>query len=90
MENAKKTKPHRISRDVREQILKRIKDEGIPVSQVAEEHGIHVKTIYGWLGKGATKQPSWMEMAKIKKQNQDLLAIIGELTLKLSVAQKKN
>jgi len=81
---------HRVARDVREQILKRIKEEGIPVLQAADEHGVSTKTIYGWLTKGTSKNPSWMEVAKLKKQNQDLLALVGEITMKLSQAQKKN
>ena len=81
---------HRVSREVREQILKRIKEEGIPVQQAADEHGVSTKTIYAWLTKGTSKNPSWMEVAKLKKQNQELLALVGEITMKLSQAQKKN
>jgi len=81
---------HRVSREVREQILKRIKDEGLPVLQASEEHGVSTKTIYSWLTKGASKNPSWMEVAKLKKQNQELLALVGEITMKLSQAQKKS
>jgi transposase-like protein len=84
-------KTHRIAPDIKEQILKRIKEEGIPVSQVAKEHGIHDSTIYMWLTKGVSKHnPSWVEVAKLKKDNQMLLAMVGELTVKLSLSQKKN
>ena len=41
-----------VSKEVKEQILKRIRDEGVPVAQAASEHGISTKTIYHWLGKG--------------------------------------
>lgn len=81
---------HRVAKEVREQILKRIKEEGVPVLQASEEHGVSTKTIYAWLTKGASKNPSWMEVAKLKKQNQELLALVGEITVKLSHAQKKN
>lgn len=80
---------HHVAKDVREQILKRIKDEGVSVSQASEEHGISIQTIYAWLAKGVTNNPSWQEMAKLKKQNHELLALVGELTVKLSQAQKK-
>jgi len=83
-------KHHRIAPDVREQILKRIKEEGIPVSQAAKDHGIHETTIYGWLGTGATGAPSWAEYAKLKRENKILLELVGEITLKLSESQKKN
>lgn len=81
---------HRIAGDVKEQILKRIKDEGVSVSQAAEEHGISTQTIYGWLTKRTIGNPSWQELTKLKKENHELLAIVGELTVKLSQSQKKS
>jgi len=85
-----KNKEHRIAADVKADIIKRIKEEGVPVAQAAEEHGIHESTIYGWMTQGATGAPSWSEFARIQKQNKELLELVGELTLRLSVAQKKN
>lgn len=83
-------KIYRIAPEVKEQILKRIKDEGVPVSQAAKDHGVSEATIYTWLTKGASSHPSWVEVAKLKKDNQMLLAMVGELTVKLSLSQKKN
>ena len=88
MATTKKT--YRISKDVKEQILKRVRDEGIPVSQAAKEHGISDATIYTWLTKGASGNPSWSEVAKLKKENKALLELVGEVTMKLSTAQKKS
>ena len=82
-------KTFRVAKDVKEQILKRIKDEGVPVSQAAEEHGISSQTIYGWLTKGASGNPSWSEVAKLKKENKALLELVGHLTVKLSGTPKK-
>lgn len=83
------TKNYRISKDVKEQILKRIKEEGVSVSKAAEEHGISTHTIYRWLSKTVENNPSIREFNALKKQNQQLLALIGELTIKLSQTQKK-
>ena len=83
-------KIHRIANEVRADILRRIKEEGVPVAQAAKEHGIHETTIYGWMGAGATATPSWSEFAKLQKQNKELLELVGELTLRLSTAQKKS
>jgi transposase-like protein len=82
-------KSFKISKETKEQILKRIKEEGVPVAKVAEEHGIHTSTIYAWLTKGIKAQPSWKEFSNLKKQNHELLALVGELTIKLSQTQKK-
>jgi len=51
-------KAFKISPEIREQILKRVKEEGLPVVKVAEEHGISPNTIYSWLGKTIKAQPS--------------------------------
>lgn len=82
-------KNYRIAPEVKAQIINRVKNEGVPVATAASEHGVAEGTIYAWLGRGAKGQPTWMEMAKLKKENQALLALVGELTVKLSTAQKK-
>lgn len=83
-------KHYRIAADVKEQILKRIKEEGVSVSQAAKEHGVSEATIYGWLGKDLKNAPTIGELVRLKRQNEELLALVGELTLKASQSQKKN
>ena len=78
-----------VSQDIKAQILKRIKDDGIPVSQVASEHDLKPKLIYGWIAKGVTASPSILEISKLKRENQALKELIGELTLEASVLKKK-
>ena len=51
-------KAHRIVTDVKADIIRRIKEEGVPVAQTAKEHGIHETTIYGWMGTGIQTAPS--------------------------------
>ncbi len=80
---------YKIAREVKEQILKRLKEDGISVSQLAEEHGISSQTIYGWLGKGVTAPPSVLELSRLRRENQTLMELIGRLTVKLSLAEKK-
>ena len=81
---------HRVSHEIKEQILKRIKEEGVPVTQAAEDHGVSTKTIYRWLTGGLSKQPTWTEHNQLKKKNKELMELIGELTVELSRAKKKN
>jgi transposase-like protein len=83
-------KKYRIAPDVREQILKRIKEEGASVSVAAKDAGISDATIYSWLGKGAAGAPSWSEFVKLRRENKALLELVGETTLKLSESQKKS
>jgi len=80
---------HRITPEVREQIINRVKNEGVSIGQAAEEHGITDSAIYKWLGRKVEGIPSVLEYAKLKRENEELLRLVGLMTLKLSEAQKK-
>lgn len=82
-------KAHKIAPEIKQEILRRIKEEGVPVSQAAKEHGISDATIYSWLGKGVRGAPTLAELVKLKRENRELLELVGELTVKLSHTQKK-
>jgi transposase-like protein len=83
-------KIHRIAPDVKEQILNRIKNDGASVTKASEEHGVSTGTIYTWLAKRAEGGPSISEYAKLKRENQSLKELIGQLTLERSQSQKKS
>lgn len=83
-------KGYRVAKEVKDQILKRIKEEGVSVQQAAQDHGLSEKTIYKWLTKGVSGTPSWTEFARVKKENKGLLELVGSLTVKLSQAQKND
>jgi transposase-like protein len=81
-------KQHRVAPDVKEQIINRIKNDGVTVAQAAQEHGISENTIYGWIAK-KVEGVSYSEIIKLKRENYQLLQLVGEITLKLSETQKK-
>ena len=70
-----------IAQDIKDQIISRIKNNGEAVSKLSVEYSISVKTIYGWLRKQSEKQISFLEHAKLKRENKLLLEIVGKLTL---------
>ena len=72
-----------IPKEVREQILSRIKNDGVSVAQAAKEHGISDRTIYGWLKKQAASSISFMEYAHLRKQNKQLMELVGRLSLEI-------
>jgi transposase-like protein len=82
-------KKYKVAPDVREQIITRIKEGSVTVQQAAKEHGVHETTVYGWLGSKADGMPSVLEFAKVKRERDELLRLVGEITLKLSETQKK-
>jgi len=81
---------HRIAPDMKAQIINRIKNDGISVVDASKDHGVSENTIYGWIAKKVEGQPSFSEIIRLKKENRELLMLVGEMTLKLSEAQKKN
>lgn len=82
-------KRHKIAPEVKEQIINRIKNDGISVVQAAKEHGVAEGTIYTWIAKKVVGHPTLSEIIKLKKENAQLLQLVGEITLKLSETQKK-
>ena len=82
-------KKHRIALEIKEQIINRIKNEGVSVSQAAKEHGVSEQTIYAWVGAKTEGGPSIMELTKLRKENDELLRLVGWMTLKLNESQKK-
>ena len=78
-----------VSKEVKEQILKRIKEDGLPVAQVAEEHGIKSRIIYQWIARGITAPPSILEVSRLKRENQALKELLGEITLEMKLEKKK-
>ena len=82
------TKQHSVPKDLKIQILERVKTSGKTIKEIASEHGISAVTIYAWLKEGVVGFTS-REVLKLEKENKELKQIIGELTVQLGTAQKK-
>lgn len=77
-----------IPKEIKEQILKRIKEEGITVSQAAADAGISSKTIYNWMRSKNLTDGSVLEISRLKRENRELAEIIGRLTHDLTRSKK--
>jgi transposase len=55
----------------------------------AKQYGISDKTIYNWLGTKAKGSVSLVEYNRLKRENDQLKQLIGEVTLKLSTQEKR-
>lgn len=73
---------------VKRQILEQIKN-GSTVKEMADQFQVSPKTIYTWLTKESVSQVSLAEYSKLKREKEDLLKIIGEITLELTLSKKK-
>lgn len=79
----------RIAKEIKDEIINKLKHEGQSVAELATQYGISNRTIYSWLGTKATGTVSLLELNKLKKENDQLKQIIGDLTIKMSVEAKK-
>lgn len=83
-------KINKIPQELRDQIVSRIKNDGISVKQAALEHGVSDRSIYGWLGGGVRGQPTTLEYAKLRRENQTLKEMLGEVTMEFKQSQKNS
>ena len=79
----------RYSRAIREEALKKIRN-GQKVAAVAKEHGMNEQTVRNWLERDTGGNRSEiLEMSRLRRENEALLRIVGQLTYESEV-QKKN
>ena len=78
----------RIPKEIKEEIIVKVQ-AGERVVELAQQYGISTKTIYGWLrqdtGEGVV---SVLQYNKLKRENEELKRLIGELTLNLHLQKK--
>lgn len=68
-----------VSLETKQQIISRIKEKGEAVTSLAQEYGIRPKNIYSWLSRQADSPNTVLELAKVKRENEALVAIIGRM-----------
>jgi len=78
----------RIPKEIKEEILAKVK-AGERVVDVADQYAVSSKTIYSWLrqdtGEGVV---SVLQYNKLKRENEELKRLIGELTLNMHLQKK--
>jgi len=77
-----------IAKETKEQILFRIKNEGVSGAQAAKDAGVNAKTVYGWLAKESLSSVSILELNRLKHENEGLCKIIGKLSLELDKVKR--
>lgn len=78
----------RIPKEIKQEILAKIK-VGEKVVDVAEQYAVSSKTIYGWLRQDTGEEVvSVLQYNKLKRENEELKRLIGELTLNMHLQKK--
>jgi transposase-like protein len=84
-----------IPAEIKETILKQVKNDGRSVSEVSKEFSVSTVTIYKWLstevsGTGKTDIAYLKEINKLKKEKEDLLRIVGAFSVVVERLKKKD
>jgi transposase-like protein len=75
-------------KEIKQEILDKIKS-GEKVMDLAKQYGISDKTIYYWLHQNTGEQVvSIVQYNKLKRENEELKRLLGEVSLKLSLGEK--
>jgi transposase-like protein len=77
-----------LTNEQKQEIINRIKEKGEKVSDLSKEYGVVPKTIYNLLRKTAQGAGALLELAKLKRENEALLKIIGHLTVQERLGKK--
>lgn len=82
----------RVPREIREEILKKVKEEGLPVAKAAKEYGVNPQSIYNWLGGpvNGSKINPFLEVNRLKKENKELYELLGKATAMMEKQKKEN
>jgi N-acetyl-gamma-glutamylphosphate reductase len=77
-----------IPKEVRNEILAKVKS-GEKVLDLAGQYGVSDKTIYTWLHKETGDHVvSLVQYNRLKRENEELKRLLGEISLKLSLGEK--
>lgn len=68
-----------LNAEQKKSVLERIKEKGERVPDLAKEYGINPNIIYRLLGNQTQGDNLHLELAKLKRENEALLKIIGQL-----------
>lgn len=74
--------------DKKQEIVRKVRDEGKKVSELAVEYGVSTKSIYTWLRDGVKGDNSALEIARLKRETEMLYGLLGKLTAEASRSKK--
>lgn len=78
----------KVALEIKTEIIKKVRDEGLSVIDISKQYGVSDKTIYGWLRAGISPGATVMENNRLKKEKQQLIQTIGLLTVALEKSKK--
>lgn len=79
-----------VDKATKEQLLLDVKN-GMKVSEAGTKHSVTPTTIYGWMkAQSDNTGTSSLEVAKLRKENQELKELVGHFALQKKRAEKNS
>ena len=78
-----------IPKETKEEVLRRIKDEGLSVPQASKEYGLSQPAIYRWLNNSTKRINPILENNRLKREIKGLHEFIGQVTIELNKQKKE-
>lgn len=76
-------------KELKDEIIDKIKNTGLEVRQAEKIYGVSTKTIYRWLKElQDPKDGKTLEISRLRREKEELLQIIGELTRDIKKKRK--
>jgi hypothetical protein len=83
--------PAKYSNTIKTQVLESIQKGELTPAQASKQYAVHIKTIYGWISSGSGGvDPNLFKIKKLQREKEDLLKIIGALTVVVEEFKKKD
>lgn len=79
-----------LSEDQKQEIIFKVRDKAEKVSDLAKEYGVSTKVIYNLLRRQVITPNLALEVAKLKREKEVLLQMIGQFVFEDKKKSKKN
>lgn len=75
---------------IKAEVISKIRDHGMKVSDVALDYNINTKTIYRWLRDGVVNSSTSLalQINRLKKENEQLYRLLGRATAEMHKSKK--
>jgi len=73
----------------KQEIINRIQNNGERVVELAKEFGVHYKSVYNLLRCKVNQPNAALEIAKLKREKEELLSLVGQLVAEMRLVKKK-
>ena len=77
-----------IPKEIKDEILEKV-HRGKKVADLTKTYGLGQKTIYSWMSKTVNSSMSSLAISGLKRENEALKVLVGELSLQVSKRGKK-